>query len=65
MGLPPFEPPLDAVDFIAKGHLGTPCPKPREGGMCGCDEDEPEGPQDCYRAAAPADIHESICPLTC
>jgi hypothetical protein len=33
-----------AVDFIAKGHLGTPCPKPRDGGLCGCDEDEETGP---------------------
>jgi hypothetical protein len=37
------------VDLLAKGHLGTPCPKPQDGGMCGCDEGEPEGPQDCYR----------------
>jgi len=27
---------------------GNPCPRPKEGGLCGCDEDEPEGPQDCY-----------------
>jgi hypothetical protein len=37
------------VDFIAKGHLGTPCPKPRDGGMCGCDEDDLAGPRDCYQ----------------
>jgi hypothetical protein len=37
------------VDFIAKGHLGTPCPKPREGGLCGCDEDDPDAPRDCYQ----------------
>lgn len=30
-------------------HLGTPCPKPRDGGMCGCDEDDLAGPRDCYR----------------
>ena len=40
MGLPPFDPPLDAVNFIARGHLGTPCPRPKDGGMCGCDEDD-------------------------
>lgn len=38
----------DAVDFIAKGHLGTPCPRPRDGGMCGCDEGDDE-PQDCLK----------------
>ena len=54
MGLPPFEPPMDAVDFIAKGHLGTPCPKPREGGLCGCDEDEPEAPKVCLGSDATA-----------
>jgi hypothetical protein len=37
-----------AVDFIAKGHLGTPCPRPRDGGMCGCDEGDDE-PQDCLK----------------
>lgn len=37
------------ADFIAKGHLGTPCPRPRDGGMCGCDEGD-DGPQDCKRA---------------
>lgn len=37
----------DAVEFIASGHLATPCPKPREGGLCGCDEDDFE-PRDCY-----------------
>ena len=47
MGLPPFDPPLDAVDFIAKGHLGTPCPKPRDGGLCGCDEDDEPPPKVC------------------
>lgn len=35
------------VDFIAKGHLGTPCPKPRDGGMCGCDEADDEPPKVC------------------
>lgn len=53
MGLKPFDPPIDATKSIAKGHLGTPCPRPREGGMCGCGEDDSEpaddGPQDCYR----------------
>ena len=40
----------DAVDFIATGHLGTPCPKPRDGGMCGCDDaDFEDAPRDCYR----------------
>ena len=39
----------DAVDFIAKGHLGTPCPKPRDGGLCGCDEADDDGPQDCLK----------------
>ena len=38
----------DAVDFIAKGHLGTPCPRPEDGGMCGCDEDD-DAPQDCRK----------------
>ena len=38
----------DAAKFIATGHMGTPCPKPREGGLCGCDEDDFE-PRDCYR----------------
>jgi uncharacterized protein YuzE len=38
------------VDFIAGGHLGTPCPKPRDGGLCGCDEaDLDDAPRDCYR----------------
>lgn len=37
------------VDYIAKGHLGTPCPKPREGGLCGCDEDDLATPRDCYQ----------------
>lgn len=37
-----------AVDFIAKGHLGTPCPRPRDGGLCGCDEDD-DAPQDCLK----------------
>lgn len=37
----------DTVDFIAKGHLGTPCPRPREGGMCGCDEPGDEAPKVC------------------
>ena len=36
----------DVVDFIAKGHLGTPCPKPRDGGLCGCDEDD-DAPKVC------------------
>lgn len=51
MGLKPFDPPIDAIKSIATGHLGTPCSTPREGGMCGCGEDdEPDdGPQDCYR----------------
>ena len=35
------------VDFIAKGHLGTPCPRPKDGGMCGCDEDDDEPPKVC------------------
>ena len=39
-----------AVDFIANSHLGTPCPKPREGGLCGCDEaDFEDAPRDCYQ----------------
>jgi uncharacterized protein YuzE len=38
------------VDLIAKGHLGTPCPKPRDGGLCGCDDaDLDDVPRDCYR----------------
>ena len=27
----------------------VPCPPPREGGLCGCDEDDLAGPRDCYR----------------
>ena len=40
----------DTANYIAKGHLGTPCPKPRDGGLCGCDEDDlADAPRDCYR----------------
>ncbi len=36
--------------YVAAGHLGTPCPRPREGGLCGCDEaDFEDAPRDCYQ----------------
>ena len=28
-------------------RIGTPCPKPREGGMCGCDEPDYAPPAPC------------------
>lgn len=32
-----------------KGHVGGPCPKPRAGGLCGCNEDDDDEPQDCLK----------------
>ena len=56
----------DALDFIAKGHLGTPCPRPRDGGMCGCDEDDDTRRRDCLKMRLrPLSYSRVKVPLTC